>query len=117
MRHAFLNDLTKADGNNISQVIAVIREYAAPFNPTVMHWVVRNDQRQFLGTDDPIHEDYHGHDLSSRIRILVHQMASNGASGSNIHVISYDSYVLSAVSSLNGPDCCVAGHPIRSVEK
>jgi len=115
MRHAFLNDLTKQDGN-ISQVIAVIREYAARYNPSVIEWVARNDQRSFLGTDI-IHEDYLDPGLPSRIRALVHRMSLNGASGSTIHVLSFEGFVLSAVSALNGPDVVLWATPSAPSKK
>jgi len=115
MQHAFLIDLTKRY-EDPSQVIADIREYSAAYSPTAIEWVARRDQRQLLGSD-VVHEDEPGPELPAKIKTLVHHMSQNGAGGSTIHVLSYEGYVLSAVSNLNGPECCVVGHPIKSIEK
>jgi hypothetical protein len=114
-QHAFLIDLTKRY-EDVAQVITDIREYSAAYNPIVMEWVVREDQKQLLATEK-VHEAEPGLELPARIKTIVQHMSQNGASGSTIHVVSLEGYVLAAVSNLNGPECCVVGHPIRSIEK
>ncbi len=114
-QHAFLIDLTKRY-EDVAQVITDIREYSAAFNPIVMEWVAREDQKQLLATEK-VHQAEPGLELPARVKAIVQHMSQNGASGSTIHVVSLEGYVLAAVSSLNGPECCVVGHPMRSIEK
>ena len=115
MPHAFLIDLTKRF-DDPSQVITDIREYSATYSPIAIEWVARSNQKQFLESE-VVHEGEPSPELTARIKDLVLHMSQNGTSGSTIHVLSYEGYVLAAVSNLNGPECCVVGHPIRSIEK
>lgn len=103
--HMFLLDLTKHVGPTQS-LISSARAHMNPFEPTEIHWFVRQLQGQNI---EPTQVDHfqiveEGETfIWPKITALIDKLSGDGHAGASFHVMSYDPYLLSNAGKTSSP--------------